>query len=686
MSDKKLLEELKNVKKQQEKLQRKIDGLEAKISSSTREEEFVSGEQEPSGSSSAVPLIVIGVVLTFTVIGALIGIPLIILGIYRLATESPAQDTGDVVDEEVEPEENVEINKDTILKWLGRGGITLTVIGVAFFINYAIELGYLGFGARLLLAGAFGLGLVGVGHKLGKIKSYNVLSKFLSVGGFIITYFTVFSSYFFEDYREAVGMTFPFASLLLGAVVIAMIYYMMTFGNAATTGLAYLLGYFTVVLSRGEGLITIVYLVLLTLSGLYLSYHKKWDLLPASITVMNYLFSILVLSFSGFDSVEFFFLSGVFVAIHLFSEFYLRSDKYIITKSLNNVLYTVAVAVSLFNHQYIEYFFFVLAASLFFSYLISKAEESKYTDLIGSIVAIVIYSLLDLSSILTTAFWGALAVFNAFVYSNNKEVIFRLATYFFSTILFVKNVFYDTLFHTAPYFDGLVQESTVLMSLSIISYLVVIYVLDSDADRNVFSVASMLLAAIALSTELSDLSFAIGFILGSLALFGLHEFKKLVLVRAGSYIYLGVGILSGLVLLADATSQAVISNEAAVLFFSVGVLIAYSFKETEKISKVLAYLGFSLFLLTVAFEFSNFIITMIWGLTGLILLSVGMNMNKTGLRNSGLIALSLAVLKLFVIDTIELDVLYRTIAYIGLGLILLLATFVFSKYKDTFTS
>lgn len=706
MSDKDVLEELENIKKSQERLNKKITSLEAKLGGedASDDEPVILDDEKPSQNNPGIPLIVIGILLSFTVIGLVIGIPLIIAGIYKLvsAPKQSKQESGEPAHaskpatkasntspktKELSFKEKQEIQKDTILKWLGRAGITLTVIGVAFFIRYAIELGYLGFGARLVLAGLLGAGLIGLGYKLKNKSKYAVLSQFLSTGGFVILYFTAFSSYFFEDYREAISMTFPLASMLLGAIVIGMIFYMIRFGSLATTSLAYLLGYFTVILGRGDSSISMVYLGFLTLSALYLAYDKNWQLFSGGITLATYLFSVIALSFGRFDSLEFVFLTAMFVLIHVFSEFYLKKDQYIITKSLNNVLYATSVSYYLFNNQYIEYFFFILASALFLSYLISSKGESKYSDLIGSIIAIVVYSLMDLTGILITALWGALAIFNMFVYLNNKEIIFRIAAYFFSAIMFVKNLTWDLLFYTDEFFNGLVQESTVLIALSIITFAIIVYIRNDLADRNVFSTGALVLVAAALFVELSTLNLVIAFILASVALRATLNTSFIIAVKTGSYAFLGVAIIRGLDLVDRASSELIVSYEAIAVFFAIATILTYAYTETNAVlSKILGYGGFALYLLTVSLEFSNFAITMICGVSGLILLTTGMYLGKDGVRNAGLIALMISVLKLFVIDTLELDILLRTIAYISLGVTLLVAAFIFSKYKDKFNT
>ena len=71
-----------------------------------------------------------------------------------------------------------------------------------------------------------------------------------------------------------------------------------------------------------------------------------------------------------------------------------------------------------------------------------------------------------------------------------------------------------------------------------------------------------------------------------------------------------------------------------------------------------------------------------WGVLALAIMAVGFIYRKRYLRIQGIIILLLTILKVFLYDTENLKTIYRTASYITLGVILLLASFAYTKYKE----
>ncbi|MEO8481464.1 MAG: DUF2339 domain-containing protein [Acidobacteriota bacterium] len=76
------------------------------------------------------------------------------------------------------------------------------------------------------------------------------------------------------------------------------------------------------------------------------------------------------------------------------------------------------------------------------------------------------------------------------------------------------------------------------------------------------------------------------------------------------------------------------------------------------------------------------LITMSWGLEGIVLLVVGFLIRERVLRLSGLALLFLCILKLFVYDLRELEALGRIMSFVVLGLVLLGVSWTYTKYKE----
>ena len=84
----------------------------------------------------------------------------------------------------------------------------------------------------------------------------------------------------------------------------------------------------------------------------------------------------------------------------------------------------------------------------------------------------------------------------------------------------------------------------------------------------------------------------------------------------------------------------------------------------------------------VLLEMEEFWISVGWTILAAAVLVLGFYLKRKQFRLQGIILFGITILKVFLYDTRELDTLYRTISFIVLGIILLLASFIYTKYKD----
>jgi len=75
-------------------------------------------------------------------------------------------------------------------------------------------------------------------------------------------------------------------------------------------------------------------------------------------------------------------------------------------------------------------------------------------------------------------------------------------------------------------------------------------------------------------------------------------------------------------------------------------------------------------------------LTVLWAAYGLVLVVVGILGRWAWVRLGGLALVSVAVLKLFIWDTLDLDDGYRVAAYITVGVLLIAGGFVYHRYAD----
>jgi uncharacterized membrane protein len=74
-------------------------------------------------------------------------------------------------------------------------------------------------------------------------------------------------------------------------------------------------------------------------------------------------------------------------------------------------------------------------------------------------------------------------------------------------------------------------------------------------------------------------------------------------------------------------------------------------------------------------------LSILWGSYSLLMIILGISKNKASLRYMAIILFAVTLVKLFVYDISHISLLYKTIIFVALGLILLIISFLYTKYK-----
>lgn len=102
--------------------------------------------------------------------------------------------------------------------WLARIGVLALIIGVGFFLKYAFDQNWLGPGARVMLGVVAGLGMLGGGYYWR--KRYPTLSQALSGGGIAVLYLSIFAAFaFFQMLNLYLAVVLLFAVSAVSAVL-----------------------------------------------------------------------------------------------------------------------------------------------------------------------------------------------------------------------------------------------------------------------------------------------------------------------------------------------------------------------------------------------------------------------------------------------------------------------------------
>ncbi|WP_113653907.1 DUF2339 domain-containing protein [Pedobacter namyangjuensis] len=74
-------------------------------------------------------------------------------------------------------------------------------------------------------------------------------------------------------------------------------------------------------------------------------------------------------------------------------------------------------------------------------------------------------------------------------------------------------------------------------------------------------------------------------------------------------------------------------------------------------------------------------LSILWGVYSLVLIGIGLWKNKKFLRIGAIVLFAITLLKLFLYDIASLDTISKTIVFVSLGVLLLLISFLYNKYK-----
>ena len=190
-------------------------------------------------------------------------------------------------------ERNPDLEKFIGENLINKIGIAILVLGIAFFVKYAIGRGWIAPAGRVSIGILSGGILIGLAHLLR--KKFHAFSSVLVGGGLAVLYFTIgiaFHKYglFNIDGDQILGQRIAFAIMVVitgFAVVLTLAY------NRVELAVLALIGGFCTpyIVSTGEGnyKVLFTYLLILNCGMLALAYRKKWNL----VNILSYAFTIL---------------------------------------------------------------------------------------------------------------------------------------------------------------------------------------------------------------------------------------------------------------------------------------------------------------------------------------------------------------------------------------------------------
>lgn len=84
----------------------------------------------------------------------------------------------------------------------------------------------------------------------------------------------------------------------------------------------------------------------------------------------------------------------------------------------------------------------------------------------------------------------------------------------------------------------------------------------------------------------------------------------------------------------------------------------------------------------IGLELEVFRVSLLWGIYGIYLLILGMKLRLEYFRQQSIAVLAVTTFKVFIIDTAGLDTLSRTLSFLVLGLVLIVASYIYTNYRE----
>lgn len=182
-----------------------------------------------------------------------------------------------VISEPVRPKARKKTGERDLEKYIGENiankiGIGVLVLGIAFFIKYAIDKNWINELGRVLIAVASGLLLIGIAHRIR--KKYRSFSSVLVGGGLSVLYFSV--AFAFHEY-QLIGQQTAFVLML--AITSLAVALSLKYDRAELAILATLGGFaspFLVSTGNNNYHALFIYLAILCTGMTILSWFKRW--------------------------------------------------------------------------------------------------------------------------------------------------------------------------------------------------------------------------------------------------------------------------------------------------------------------------------------------------------------------------------------------------------------------------
>jgi uncharacterized membrane protein len=513
--------------------------------------------------------------------------------------------------------------------WLNKIGMVALILGMVYFLKYAIDNQWIGETGRVALGILTGLGLLSAGEALQK-KDYRGYGLTLCAGGIAILYFSVFAAFNFYSLLPQLPAFFLMALITVTAVTMAVRY-----DSKVIAFLGILGGFLTpVMLSTGKDnqLALFAYLALLDLGILGLAYFKNWRVLNLLAFFLTQL-TFLAWASSFYTDAKLWrtelFLALFFLIFAVMAFLYnivhrlptcFRDQFLIFLNGSTYFLWTYALLESRYFHYLGLYAVLMAVVYLALGLLVRKrSSEDNYLFLLLLGIALTCLTLaipIQLKQHWITVGWAMESVVLSWIgFKVNNEKT-RFGALLVLLLVLVRLLFLDS----------------------------AIYPRGTEGFLFLWNQRGFVFAA------------------GILALAG-----TALLYRRSRELALESERLVPAVL-------AVLANFLVVFFFTTEIHYYFRFQSATP-------MDWSLRRILASQE--QLAISGFWALYSVLLVTLGILRRAREIRFLAIALFGLTILKVFIFDLAQLEKIYRIFSFLGLGVVLLLVSFFYQKYRST---
>ncbi|GEN70075.1 DUF2339 domain-containing protein [Chryseobacterium lathyri] len=658
------------------------------------------------------------------------------------------------VQEIIVPEENIsgEVSRKPQKDWLEPVfeflkqniltiiGIFTLVLGIGYFVKYAIDKNWIGETARAGIGLAVGAGIMLAGHFLR--KNYAVFASIITGGGIAVLYFT--TTIAFREYHLFTQNTAFFITTIVTIISIALAYYY----KSEVLIIFAMLGGFSapLMISTGQSnyLFLFTYLTLLNIGMLTTSFLKNWK----SVGWTSYIFTCAYLFFWTVKHPEL--LSIVFYIIN-YIIFYIFALQDHIKKDMLSPWDTLMLVLINFSSiigliyifhtlNYEPVIIFPLLFAGVNAVLLLREYGKKSFGFSYSIFAALTISLITIAvaiqfrSHLITSVWAVETTLLLYIWKKSSHNIFKTCFYVLFPLVIIAQIMtwseYLNKDNMAVVFNPVFLTSLVTITTTIVNLFLLKKINESQKQKdhffeNVFAVVSYSVIYIALLLEISyhisDMPWpavvSIGLIFSIYYIFALMILRKKLgiesIIQTGLIYLLFILIVLNASFAASAVVTAVLQKKLTFGFYMIhllhwipfayillGVASSTGFYKTKlsywivSATLVIAvscgfyhtYILSSVNDISLVYKtkehFNILYLPIIWTVLASIFIYISLKKDIPEYSRIGFVLIGIMVLKLYSYDVWQMDNISRITAFILLGVILLLSSFTFQRLKN----